>query len=795
MDKVQRNDRHWCGVSFIGDNKALTAAHCVDDGAVSEYQVKFEGHDLSNETQWQTYQVTRIISHEQYDYYFWNNNDIAVLELDRPVENITPIQLADHNVKNELNDGDTLKVIGWGRLGLGGGSPEKLQEVDLQYVPNDICNDIDHHNGSISDTMMCAGVPEGDKSPCHGDSGGPLMVDRNGKWVQVGVVSWGVGCGAPNRPGVFADVSSLLLWTHINAFDFGFGPISQQQQLYINDSSSETIFTPFKNTLQSPLFLSNVTLTESPDSLNNTPENVSIVRQDCANTTLDAKQQCGIAIQIQDHKQYGNYNIDVEVGNSDSSTQTISGNFNYYKTSEFDENINEHLASSESIQWITGGDAKWYTGTTDDNINALFSGDINDSEQTFVVAKLNNQRIREFSFDYLLSSESCCDHITVFHNGKQLTLDSYNDETFRNISITLTEEQNEIAIHYTKDLSVSSGTDNITIKNITTTFINSEPTAIVENTKIKVRSELDFILDASLSFDKNGDELAYQWIDLAKPEEVISTSALVSLTADKVDSDTIKTYQVTVIDEYDAISTAQVTVNTIANQAPIIELAQDTIHVRSEMELTLDASASVDPESDALTFSWVKLANQDVVVGDESVTIVKADKVTQDSTVIYQLTVTDSFGASSSAQVNAIIAKNNAPQVSIVSEAQNVSAGEKVLITSIASDLEGDELTYTWTQTAGKEVTLPENTDQLSFTAPEVTKDETLTFVLTVKDAFGLSHSQEVSITVKAPVVQESTAEPVKIEADKSSGSLGSFSLLMIALITVIRRVTAKKAL
>ena len=39
--------------------------------------------------------------------------------------------------------------------------------------------------------MICAGVPEGGKSPCNGDSGGPLSYQfEDGKFYQVGVASW-----------------------------------------------------------------------------------------------------------------------------------------------------------------------------------------------------------------------------------------------------------------------------------------------------------------------------------------------------------------------------------------------------------------------------------------------------------------------------------------------------------------------------------------------------------------------------------------------------------------------------
>ena len=199
-------DTHFqfCGGVFIARDQVMTAAHCVDGGLdPTSIQVLAGTHDLTEGGEY--IDVTRIRIHPDYSADAFISSDMALLELDGEfmyprIELLTPDRI-------EMSAPGTIAtVIGWGLTSVGGEGSEVLRKLKAEIISNDECKT--HLNENILETTICAGKQGSSESTCDGDSGGPLMVPFRGRWLQVGIVSFGTNICY--QPTAFARVSALV---------------------------------------------------------------------------------------------------------------------------------------------------------------------------------------------------------------------------------------------------------------------------------------------------------------------------------------------------------------------------------------------------------------------------------------------------------------------------------------------------------------------------------------------------------------------------------------------------------
>ncbi|CAL4098150.1 unnamed protein product [Meganyctiphanes norvegica] len=217
------------GGSLIHPQVVLSAAHLPYDNMANDSLIVRLGEwnfQKNNEpTPHQDIKVKQVIYHPRFDRGQMENNYVLLILEHRAVlgETVRTICLPPSNAGEIFND-QLCYLTGWGKSVFS--DQAKYQRImkllRMRIVEHSKCetalkNTHLGNNFTLHKSNICAGDQGIDA--CTGDGGSPLVCrdpTSTGNYVQVGVTSYGIGCGTHGLPGVYAAVAPAIDWINEN---------------------------------------------------------------------------------------------------------------------------------------------------------------------------------------------------------------------------------------------------------------------------------------------------------------------------------------------------------------------------------------------------------------------------------------------------------------------------------------------------------------------------------------------------------------------------------------------------
>uniref|UniRef100_A0A3Q2UEC0 complement subcomponent C1r n=2 Tax=Fundulus heteroclitus TaxID=8078 RepID=A0A3Q2UEC0_FUNHE len=215
------------GGMIIADRWILTAAHVVvasgQVAALESVKIYLGDSDVHQLTASPSLNATAIHVHPEYNNPDSLNydNDIALIKLQDPVTfdaSIMPLCLPAED--DTYDTGLMGMVSGFGVTDKGAQRflTNKLKYVHVPVAQQERCREsLKGRPGTktptLTNNMFCAGIPEGGKDSCQGDSGSAFTLQsENGRFWAAGIVSWGVKCGQRGTYGFYTKVANYIDW-------------------------------------------------------------------------------------------------------------------------------------------------------------------------------------------------------------------------------------------------------------------------------------------------------------------------------------------------------------------------------------------------------------------------------------------------------------------------------------------------------------------------------------------------------------------------------------------------------
>ncbi|XP_001358680.2 serine protease gd [Drosophila pseudoobscura] len=215
--------KYSCVVSLVSKRTVITAAHCIHGKKALDLWVYVGRHDRNThpESGATLIRASSTRTPSQYDGNPVPDSDVGLVVLDTEVvytNYVRPICLWTSRMGLPANEGDMGAVAGWG-LDENAVETRYPKAVNVRVVTREQClSDMKRAEDFITPNTLCAGNSNA-HGPCLGDSGGGLMIMRNGRWTLRAIVALaprkGLICDL-RKYVIYCDVAKHLTWIESN---------------------------------------------------------------------------------------------------------------------------------------------------------------------------------------------------------------------------------------------------------------------------------------------------------------------------------------------------------------------------------------------------------------------------------------------------------------------------------------------------------------------------------------------------------------------------------------------------
>jgi hypothetical protein len=205
-----------------------------------------------------------------------------------------------------------------------------------------------------------------------------------------------------------------------------------------------------------------------------------------------------------------------------------------------------------------------------------------------------------------------------------------------------------------------------------------------------------------------------------------------------------------------ATATVTITVETASvpppppHIAPVADAGVNQTVTLPFTDITLDGSESYDEDGTITTYSWVQVSGNGGVTIQGSSQVQPAIYGLTPGTYVFQLTVTDNYGATGTATVTITVDAANA-QAPVANAGADTTialpANSVVLNGSGSTDPTGEALTYQWTEVSGPGTATLGSSENETTTASQL-QSGLYVFQLKVTNTSGLSNTATVQVRV-----------------------------------------------